>query len=312
MMDTIMVDDKLRESLRTEISGAQIRYDESMTYYTSLHMGGPADVLITPPDIKSLSQALEIMRRLGLPSLPIGGGTNLLVRDGGIEGAVLSMNDLKGLETTSEDGGGVDLRVEAGLPLQHLVGFSKKMGLRGVEGLAGIPGTVGGAVSGNSGAFGYEMKDVIKDVTLIEDGWNVKIRKKEQIAFRYRSADLKRDDVVVAADIRLLKDSPEAVAERIEGFLKEKKATQPLGQRTAGCVFKNPPEEAAGRLIEQAGFKGIRVGDIEVSPVHANFFVNRGEGSAEDFLRLMEKVAKKVKTDFGIVLEPEIKIVGRL
>ena len=311
MMDLIMVDDKLRDSLRTEISGAQISHDEPMTYHTSLHMGGPADIFITPPDIKSLSQALEIICRLGLPSLPLGGGTNLLVRDGGIEGVVFSMNDLKGLEITSEDEGGIDLRVEAGLHLQQLVGFSRKMGLSGVEGLAGIPGTIGGAISGNAGAFGYEMKDVIKDITLIEDGWNIKIRKKEQIAFRYRGTDFKKDDVVVATDIRLLRESPEAVAERIEGFLKEKKATQPLGQRTAGCVFKNPPEEAAGRLIEQAGFKGMRVGDIEVSPVHANFFVNRGEGTAEDFLRLMDNVTKKVKADFGIVLEPEIRIVGR-
>ena len=306
-----MVDEKLIESLRTGISGAQPKYEEPMKSHTSLHMGGPADVLIIPPDIKSLSQALEIMRRLGSPSLPIGGGTNLLVRDGGIEGVVVVMSGMKGLEITAEDTGGVDLRVEAGLSLQQLVGFSKKMGLSGLEGLAGVPGTLGGAVAGNAGAFGYEMKDVIKDITLIEDGWNMKIIRKEQIAFGYRSAGLKMGDVVVAADIRLLRDSPRAVAEKIEGFLMEKKATQPIGQRTAGCVFKNPPDEAAGRLIEQAGLKGVRVGDIEVSPVHANFFVNRGEGSAEDFLRLMDTVAKKVKIDFGIVLEPEIKIVGR-
>jgi UDP-N-acetylmuramate dehydrogenase len=155
------------------------------------------------------------------------------------------------------------------------------------------------------------MKDVIKDDTLIEDGWNIKNRKKEQIEFSYRGTDFKRDEVVVATDIRLLRESPDAVAHRIEGFLRKKKATQPLGQRTAGCVFKNPPDEAAGRLIEQAGFKGMKEGDIEVSPVHANFFVNRGEGSAEDFLRLMDTVTTKVKADFGFVLEPEIRIVGR-
>lgn len=311
IFDLKMVDEKLIESLRTGISGAQPEYDEPMKHHTSLHLGGPADVFIIPPDIKSLSQALEIIRRLGLPSLQIGSGTNLLVRDGGIEGVVVAMSGLNGLEITAEDAGGVDLRVEAGLSLQQLVGFSKKMGLSGLEGLAGVPGTLGGAVAGNAGAFGYEMKDVIKDITLIEDGWDMKIIRKERIAFGYRSAGLKKGDVVVAADIRLLRDSPRAVAEKIDGFLMQKKAAQPIGQRTAGCVFKNPPDEAAGRLMEQAGLKGLRVGDIEVSPVHANFFVNRGEGSAEDFLRLMDKVAKKVKTDFGIVLEPEIKIVGR-
>jgi UDP-N-acetylmuramate dehydrogenase len=306
-----MADKEVIELLKTDITGARMKFDEPMAKHTSLHLGGPADIFVTPRDSESLALALKVLNRHGLPPLPLGGGTNLLVRDGGIEGAVVSLSELRGLSVTREDAETVVLHVGAGLSLQELVGYANRAGLSGIEGLAGIPGQVGGAIAGNAGAYGCEMKDVLLKISILDGEDAVRTMGRDEVSFGYRRAGLPEGAVVLGAELALKKDDPEAVAGRDREFLKDKKARQPLGQRSAGCVFKNPETGPAGKLIDEAGCKGLAVGDIEVSSVHANFFINRGQGMAGDFLGLMDIVAGRVMNIFGVALEPEIKVVGR-
>jgi UDP-N-acetylmuramate dehydrogenase len=245
------------------------------------------------------------------PVLPIGGGTNLLVSDKGIEGAVVSMAAINEIKVIGEDADSATVYVNAGYPLMKLLRFAADKGLAGMEGLAGIPGHLGGAIYGNAGAFGCEIKDVLVNLSVMQPNGNLIDFQRDAINFQYRHADLPEGVFIVGAVIRLGKDDPKAVSKRLDDFMKEKKSAQPIGERSAGCVYKNPKEMFAGKLIDEAGCKGMKVGDIEVSRKHANFFVNRGGGSAADYMKLMAEVSAKVEAASGVVLEPEIRIVGR-
>lgn len=288
-----------------------VRFVEPMMKHTSLRIGGPADVFVIPQDIPSLKNMLIILKRKGIPFLPMGSGTNVLVRDEGIEGVVISLKFLRKIQIVSEDEGNVNIYVEAGTPLQRLVQFSKEKGYSGIEGLAGIPGSVGGAICGNAGAFGYEMKDVLISVSIMDAEGNSKELRAEDIEFGYRRSNISLHELLLSAEIILKKDEKENVSSRMENFLKRKWESQPVPEPSAGCVFKNPPGLSAGKLIDEAGCKGMRIGDIEVSNIHANFFINKGKARASDFIRLMEDVRSRVKENLGIELEPEIRIVGR-
>lgn len=306
-----MVDIEIKELIEKELPAVGASFGEPMEAHTSLRIGGPAEVFIAPDDPLALARVMELSRRAGFPVFALGGGTNLLVSDAGMEGAVVSLASLRGIEIAAEGDDWVVLKAGAGVPLQELVAHSKKAGLSGLEGLAGIPGQVGGAVAGNAGSYGVEMKDALLRVSMVDESGALTTIDRDDIAFGYRRAGLPRGSMVLAAEVKLLRDSPHAVAERVEHWAGLKRKTQPLGRRSAGCVFKNPPGESAGKLIEKAGCKGMRIGGIEVSDMHANFFINAGGGSAGDFMRLMEAVASRIKEAFGIVLEPEIRIMGR-
>jgi UDP-N-acetylmuramate dehydrogenase len=306
-----VIGERLEEIFPGDLFKGELRVMEPMSNHTSLRIGGPAEVFAIPHDFLSLKNMLLILKRRGISFLPLGGGTNVLVRDGGIEGVVISLQSFRRIEILNEDEEFVTLFVEVGTPLQRLVSFTKEKGYSGMEGLAGIPGSVGGAICGNAGAFGYEMKDVLLSVWIMDEEGKVEKVKAEEIGFGYRKSGISSTQLVLSAEIRLGKDKKEDVASRIEGFLKKKWEIQPLSEPSAGCVFKNPPEFSAGKLIDEAGCKGMRVGDVEVSSIHANFFVNKGKARASDFIRLMEEVAQRVKERFGVVLEPELKIVGR-
>jgi UDP-N-acetylmuramate dehydrogenase len=300
------------EEIFSEISfKGDMRFVEPMMKHTSLRIGGPADVFAIPQDIPSLKNMLIILKRQGIPFLPLGSGTNVLIRDEGIEGVVISLMYFRKIEIISEDERNVNVYVEAGTPLQRLVQFSKEKGYSGIEGLAGIPGSVGGAICGNAGAFGYEIKDVLSFVLMMDAEGYIKKLKAEDIEFGYRRSSIPLDELLFSAEIVLKKDEKENVSSRIENFLKMKWESQPISEPSAGCVFKNLSGLSAGRLIDEAGCKGMRVGDVEVSRVHANFFVNKGKARASDFIKLMENVKSRVKETSGIELEPEIRIVGR-
>ena len=288
-----------------------VRFMEPMRKHSSLKIGGPADIFIMPHDPASLKELLIALKREDIPYLTLGGGTNVLIKDGGINGAVISLKSLKSIEVLNEEEASVQINAEAGVPLQRLVAYSKEKGLSGLEWLVGIPGLLGGAICGNAGAFGSEMKDVVVSVWLMDaDGMLNRLRN-EDVRFGYRTSNISLKDIVVAGELRLRKDRREDIVSRIERFMREKRERQPLSESSAGCVFKNPPEMAAGKLIDEAGCKGMKRGDIEVSRVHANFFINRGHGTASDFMHLMGAVSERVKERFGIKLEPEIKIIGR-
>jgi UDP-N-acetylmuramate dehydrogenase len=290
---------------------ADVSFDEPMKKHTYLGIGGPADIFVVPNSVEALSSLLKAADQNKVQALPVGGGTNLLVSDGGIEGAVISMASFDEIRIINNDSDSVTVYVDSGYPLMRLVRFAADRGLTGIEGLAGIPGQVGGAISGNAGAFDQEIKDVLINVLVMHRDGNVEDIWKDALNFEYRHAELPPGAIILSALLSFGKDDPLAVSKRVDEFMKEKKSSQPLGERSAGCVYKNPPGGFAGKLIDEAGCKGMRVGGIEVSRVHANFFVNTGDGTAADYMNLMGEVSSKVKMSSGIVLEPEIRVVGK-
>ncbi|MBI4823633.1 MAG: UDP-N-acetylmuramate dehydrogenase [Nitrospirae bacterium] len=297
----------VKEIFSRDVFKGRVLFGEPMKRHTSLRIGGPADVLAFPENIVSLRHVLRLARDADTPITPIGKGTNVLVKDKGIRGIVVSLCMFNELRVEDER---FTIIADSGLLLQEIVALSRKTGLKGIEGLSGIPGTLGGAIAGNSGAFGYEIKDVIIDISMMDALGNISLYDVRDVVFGYRSVKLPHGFFITRATLRLLPDDPMDVSKRIDGFLKERKSIQPIGKRSAGCVFKNPRGVSAGKLIDSAGCKGMRAGDIEVSEKHANFFINKGNGNAEDFLRLMEMVSSKVKKKFGVILKPEIKIIG--
>ncbi len=299
------------ELTRKDAFDGDLLVDEPMRRHTTLRIGGPADVYAAPADMVSLKNLLASLRDENVPAMPLGGGSNLLVSDEGIEGAVISTASLNNIEVIEEDDLQARLFAEAGVPLSRLMNLAKQKGWKGIEGLAGIPGSLGGAVRGNAGSFGYEMKNVIESVTVIDGKGNILPISREHLGFGYRAANIPDGAVILSANMRFQKDDEQKVASRVNDFLREKLAKQPVSQLSAGCVFRNPRGSHAGMLIDRAGCKGMRRGDIEVSGLHANFFVNMGSGTCADFAALMEEVRERVLKSSGIELEPEIKIAGR-
>jgi len=288
----------------------EIRPDEDMSLHTTLRIGGPADLFAIPEDVLSLKYLLVYLSDKGIPVTPIGGGSNLLISDIGIDGCVISSLSLKRIEIIERDRDNVRLFVESGTSLQTLLNISKKEGFSGLEGLAGIPGSLGGAIRGNAGSYGIEIGDLIESIAFMDTRGNISIIKKGDIGFGYRSSRLP-EGFILSAILRMAIADPRDVASRMDSFVMEKKERQPVSERSAGCVFKNPEGRQAGRLIDEAGCKGMRRGDIEVSMKHANFFINRGKGRASDFLSLMDEVKERVFRYCGIELEPEIRIIGK-
>lgn len=307
-----MVNRDLLEGISGEDAFAgSMAVNEPMSSHTTLRIGGLADMFAMPGDIRSLKNLLAAARGRNLPVMPLGGGSNLLVADSGIEGLVVSMLSLNYIDIFEERNDAVMLYAGAGTPLQKLINLVKDRGYKGIEGLVGIPGSVGGAIRGNAGSFGFEIGDVVKAVTVIDNNGDVLTIEGNGLNFSYRSSSIHNGDIVVSATIILEKDDVEGVSRRIRDFFQEKLNRQPISEHSAGCVFKNPPGNYAARLIDEAQCKGMRRGDIEVSAKHANFFINTGNGKASDFMALMEDVRGKVLKAFGIGLEPEIKTAGR-
>ena len=306
-----MKSQEIKDILSGSLFEGELRFMEPMSSHTSLKIGGSADIYAVPQDLTSLINLYLNLSKDHIPICPLGSGTNLLVRDGGIEGCVVSLRSFKKIMTVKEEDERVLVSADAGVLLQKLLHYAKENGYSGIEGLAGIPGTIGGAIFGNAGAFGYEMKDVIHSVDVLDEKGKMTRVRSNEILFNYRRSGILPGRLIIGSEIRLKKDKKEDVSERTADFLKAKKERQPLWEPSAGCVFKNPEGFAAGKLIDEAACKGLRVGDVEVSNIHANFFVNRGKAKAADFIKLMEVVSYRVKKKYGVVLEPEIWIMGR-
>jgi UDP-N-acetylmuramate dehydrogenase len=302
---------ELKDIFPASLFEGEVRFMEPMRSHTSLRIGGSADIFIAPHGLSSLMEIYKHLRKNGIPAFPLGSGTNLLVRDGGIEGAVISLASFRRIGILKQDSEHVHLAVEAGALLQRVVRYSVENGYSGMEGLAGIPGTIGGAICGNSGARGYEMKDVLVLVEVLDRTGSIKRIDAGNISFGYRSSGILPDELILDGELKLVVSDSKVVSEKIKNFLRMRRESQPIWERTAGCVFKNPPGLSAGKLIDEAGCKGMRIGEIEVSTLHANFFVNKGAGTSSDFVRLMEEVSLRVRERHGVVLEPEIRIVGR-
>ncbi len=307
-MNTIEMQD-LKTEIRNIFDG-EVMFDEPMSQHTSLKIGGPVEVMVFPEAPLSLKKVVVAAGREGIPYFVFGAGTNLLVEDGGISGIAISLKKFRSIEFMKEtDDSKAVLYVGTGVPLAMLLSFAAKNGLSGIETLAGIPGYLGGAVYMNAGSFGAEIKDVITSVAIMDKHGEIMILNRDEIDFSYRDSNFPTGSVVLSANIVLNKESPAEVEQRTKKYLKRKKSSQPLGEVSAGCVFKNPAGEAAGKLIDDAECKGMHEGAVEVSRTHANYFINHGNATCRDFLVLMDRVKIKVKESSGIDLEPEVRII---
>ncbi len=279
-----------------------------MSRHTSFRVGGPADLWVTPRSRRGLFALLEVCETENVPCMIIGRGTNLLVRDGGVGGVVISLSEAcRRLVINAEH-----LKVGAAVPLASLVKRCSSAGLAGLEFCAGIPGCVGGALATNAGAFGQSIGDALTRAVVYEPGTRqVRTVRKEEIEFAYRKSNLAKFGVILEAEFNLKRADPAGISATIEEYATRRKKTQPLGWKSAGCIFKNPAGHYAGELIESLGFKGYSCGGAAVSSLHCNFIVNLGSASASDVLRLIDEIKTSVFNSRGILLEEEIQIVGR-
>ncbi len=283
-----------------------LRHDEPLALHTSWRIGGPASSYYEPRDIDDLAAFLRQLPD-DEPVFWLGLGSNLLVRDGGVRGTVIStFRALSGLERTGEN----SVRAEAGVACPQVARFCSQQGLCGVEFLAGIPGTMGGALAMNAGAFEGETWAHVESVETVDRQGVLRVRPAAEYEVGYRSVKGPEGEWFVATVLSLMPGDGALVSGRIRELLDKRKATQPLNQPSCGSVFRNPPGDHAARLIETAGLKGLRVGGACVSEKHANFIVNLGEASAADVEVLIQRVMDEVEAKHGVRLVPEVRVVG--
>ena len=286
-----------------------------MAPYTSIRIGGPADIFIIP---KGLNDLKMIFQNAGdTPVFVLGEGTNLLVRDRGIRGIVLSLKDGNSetkkisLCENPENSETVLVQVGASVKVSYLAKYTARHGLVGIEGLAGVPGSIGGAVTMNAGAEGTEIGSFIRSISRITEKGNLQTLNRKALDFQYRKAIFPSGKgIVIKAELELRKGRSVDIQERIDRNLQKRNQTQPLNIPNCGSVFKNPPNDKAGRLIESLNLKGYSVGGASVSIKHANFIVNKGGARADDVLKVVDHVRKEVKEKTGKDLETEIVVVG--
>ena len=296
--------DEFRLQLKTLLRG-KVRFEEPMALHTSLRTGGPADCFAIPADMDDLRCLVSFLSAKTVPHLVVGGGCNLLVRDGGFRGVAISLEELTRIECT----GTGNIHAEAGLDNRTVVRFATENGLGGLEFLVGIPGKLGGALAMNAGAGGQTVTDTMETLCTLVNGSFI-TRRKEELEYGYRFLKLAPGEIIVAASFRLCEDSRELIEEKTEAFLENRRKTQQVGFPNAGSFFKNPAGKPAWRLIDEAGLRGLRIGGAQVSEVHTNFLINRGGAKAADFLELAEHIRREVRKTTGITLEEEVKIVG--
>ena len=284
----------------------KVLFDAPMRQFTSIKVGGPAECLLFPKDVDELKKLIRFVRRKKIPFLILGKGSNLIVRDKGVRGWVINLT--QGIKKISMKGEVVE--AEAGLPLQRLVQFSIRKGLTGLEPFSGIPGTVGGGLAMNAGAWGAELKDVLLSMTFMKEGGEIVERPRSRLRFSYRGLALPPSWIILKGRFRLKKGKKEEILKRVKSYSEMRKRRQPLDYPSAGSVFKNPKEGPAGKWIEEVGLKGFRVGQAMVSHRHANFIVNLGKAKAEEVIFLMEFIEKKIYEEKGISLEREVRVVG--
>jgi len=289
--------------------GAAVRFDVPMSRHTSLRVGGPADAFVTPVDRSELRDLLRLCAEHGLPHTLLGAGFNLLVRDAGLDGVVVCLKKLRGLERRP----GPSVHAEAGVSHASITRFCIERGFTGLEFGAGIPGTIGGWIAMNAGIGVREQKDVVREIEIVTaDGGETIRLERAELDFRYRELrGLPEGAVVTAASFAVAESTTDAVQAEVDRLLARRHATQPLDVPSCGSVFRNPEGDFAGRLIEQAGLSGERIGGAQITPLHANFIANVGGASADDVLALIELARERVHKRHGIELETEVRILGR-
>jgi UDP-N-acetylmuramate dehydrogenase len=301
------MDEKAQQFQRLrQLFHGEILINESLSKHTTFRIGGPADYYLHPKDLEDLCSFLDFCVREGMPRFVIGNGSNILVADRGFRGAVIDLSKTF-QNLTSRDN---VVSAGAGVSMNTLLKFCTERGLSGFESLLGIPGQIGGCVRLNAGAFGTEMKDCLHSIRLLDAAGTLEKKERDEIRMEYRCTDIPGDSIVVEARFLFREGNPMEMEILQENYLKKRREKQPLSLPSAGSVFKRPEGDYAGRLIEEAGCKGLRIGDAMVSRKHANFIVNCQLASAEDVCRLIDEVKERVFVRFGVGLELEILRIG--
>ncbi|MCB8988210.1 MAG: UDP-N-acetylmuramate dehydrogenase [Ardenticatenaceae bacterium] len=302
------------QSQYREIFGERFQLGVPLAKYTSARVGGPAEMLLTVENALELQTAVELAYAQHLPYFILGGGSNILVADGGVSGLVI-MNRAKTVRFR-HTGAHVVCTAESGINLSSLARQCIGKGLGGLEWAIGIPGTLGGAVVGNSGAHGGDMAGNLLAANIWEPGRGARMYSNEELKYSYRDSLLKREQgrnlarrVVLSAELQLTPEAVNVLTARADGFTAYRKQTQP-GGASMGSMFKNPPNYYAGYLIDTAGLKGYQVGSVRISEKHANFFVSDGDATAEDIRSLIAEAWHRVREQFGVEMELEVELVG--
>ncbi len=283
---------------------AIVRRDEPLAPFTWFRVGGPAQYFIEPRSEDELAAVVRACAADGVAIRILGSGSNLLVRDEGVSGAVIRLTHEAFAQIGVE---GTRVKAGAGALLSNVISQSVKAGLAGLETLVGIPGTIGGALKGNAGGRSGDIGQFVRSVTLLTHAGEIVARGQDELSFAYRSSSLD-DLLVLAGEFDLQRDHPDEITRRMRTIWIMKKATQPLAFQSAGCVFRNPRGLSAGALIEQAGLKGTRVGEAEISDRHANFILTNPGAKSSEILRLIDLARAKVAEQFGVDLELELQI----
>ena len=300
---------KTRSSLAWLRQLPGVKENESLASRTSFGIGGPAEFFLELARPEAIEKAMDGARERGIPYLLLGAGTNLLIADKGIDGLVIRVVN------RDHEIEGTRVRAGAGLKMMRLARIVADANLRGFEFAIGVPGTVGGAVYQDAGCWGKEIREVLVEVHGFKPGGGAQTWKPAELGLGYRTSALRDGDLkgslVISATVQLTRGDGEEARQIMAKLTKERNETQPIKTKNCGSVFKNPPGDSAGRLVQAAGLKGAREGKAVVSTLHGNFIVNEGGATASDVRRLIERVMAEVKRRFGAQLEPEVEMVGR-
>jgi len=299
----------MERTLREIVSGS-VRSRESMDRHTSLGVGGIADFFVEPAHTRELERLVAFLSGRNVPFFPLGNGTNLIVRDGGYRGIVISLKNLQHMEIRHDSPENPSMYAEAGVPLARIVEAALRESLTGIEFCAGIPGTLGGALRMNAGAWGGAMNDIVTSLFLVTPRGTVGEWEAKRLSFSYRNLDIPENSIITAALLSLVLGDSGKIRNRINENMARRRQRHPLSLRSAGSIFKNPSSAPAGRIIEEAGLKGARVGDAVVSELHGNFIVNDGKATAGDVLTLIDRLRDRVKELTGLELEREVIVIG--
>lgn len=300
---------EFEKQLQEVISRKNILKNEPMSKHTSLKIGGNADYFIIVNSIEELKNVLNILKSNNIKTIIIGNGTNLLVKDGGIRGAVIKLN-LKNFKI-KKSSNQILITAESGLSLATLSSIALKEEISGLEFLSGIPGSIGGAIRMNAGAYGKEMKDIIQKSRYITYDGKIKTLTLEEHKFEYRNSIFSKiDGIIIDTTIVAQKGKKEEIEEKIKEYTESRKKSQPLDYPNAGSTFKRVPDVPTAKLIDDCGLKGFSIGDAEISTKHAGFIINKGKATASDVLQLVEYVKKVVKEKFDKNIELEILVLG--
>ena len=293
---------------REQFTAEKLIFGAPMSEYTSFKVGGPADLMVLPANPEEAKKAVLLCKANSFPYFIMGNGSNLVVKDSGVRGVIISLS--KNFEKV-ELLDGLTLRADAGITLAKLAGFAAEHELSGLEFASGIPGTLGGAVYMNAGAYGGEMKDLIETVRIINEDGNEFAMDNSELAFDYRSSIFQKSSyIITSCRLKLRKGSREQIKAAMLELNARRKEKQPLELPSGGSTFKRPGGYYAAKLIEDAGLKGFTIGGAKVSEKHAGFIVNYNNAAAGDIIALMEHVKSEVYSAFGILLVPEVEIIG--